>query len=90
MAGTGEALPVATATKEESDRPRDDQPTGSQATGSGELLPGPSVGEGAESDDEYTSESEEEIPTLQALRCQRAPGYGTRARCPRRLSLSGT
>ena len=79
--GTGEALPVATATKEESDRSRDDQPTGSQATGSGELLPGPSVdaaktttaparaeaakAEGAESDDEYTSESEEEIPTLQ-------------------------
>ena len=79
--GTGEVLPAATATKEESDRPGDNQPTGSQGTGTGELLPGPSVdatkttpdparaeaakAEGADSDDDYTSESAEEIPTLQ-------------------------
>ena len=44
--GAGEALPVATATKEESDRPREGQPTGSQVTGSGELLPGPSADAG--------------------------------------------
>ena len=79
--GTGEALPVATATKEESDRLREGQPAGSQVAGPGELLPGHSANEAkaltapdraeaakagvAASDDEYTSESTEEIPTLQ-------------------------
>ena len=79
--GTGEALPVATATKEESDRLRDGHPAGSQEAGPGELLPGHSVNEAqaltapvrteaakagvAASDDEYTSESTEEVPTLQ-------------------------
>ena len=79
--GTGEALPVAAATKEESVRLRDDQPAGSQEAGPGELLPGHAVDEAraltaparteaatagvAVSDDEYTSESTEEVPTLQ-------------------------
>ena len=68
--GTGEALPAATASRE-------GQPAGSQVAGSGELLPGHSKAstvphraeaakaEAAASDDEYTSESTEEIPTLQ-------------------------
>ena len=43
--GTGEALPVATATKEESDRLREGQPAGSQVAGPGELLPGHSANE---------------------------------------------
>ena len=98
--GTGEALPAATATKEESDRPRDDQPTGSQATGTGELLPGPSVdaaktttaparaeaakAEGVNPTTNTQASRRRRYRHSRALRCQRAPGYGTRARCLRR------
>ena len=79
--GSGELLPAAAASKEDSDRTRENQLAGSQGSGTGELLPGPAEdatkaasgparaeaakAAGADSDDDYTSESAEEIPTLQ-------------------------
>ena len=101
--GTGEALPAATASKEESDRPREGQPVGSQVAGSGELLPGHTTDaaktstapdrtetakpEAAASDDEYTSESTEEIPTLQGTPLSTGARSWCRSQMPPTLKL---